>query len=229
MVRRCDEKIKEADKKKSDAEKMIANTKAEIDIAAEKKIAQYKLELKKQSKEKVKHYAVEYDRRYMKYKTAMIALLVYSLIATFMEIVTTDACIRHFDMFASNIVVFIDSFAYTFEEVFSPLEASGIGAVMLEAFGRMLEALVALGVFVFGIIAAPYYAGKFYYKTVLKNEREFLRNGGIIIAELSFILLIWICKYFPSEMKISVVWMWILIQLSVAGAIKIYQCERELR
>ena len=67
-VRRYEKKIKEADKKKSEAEQLIANTKTEIDKAAEKKIARYKSELKDQSKEKIKYYADEYHKQYMKYK-----------------------------------------------------------------------------------------------------------------------------------------------------------------
>lgn len=222
-VRRYEKKIKEADKKKSEAEQLIANTKTEIDKAAEKKIARYKSELKDQSKEKIKYYADEYHKQYMKYKTAMFALMIYCLIATFMEIITTDSCIHHFDMFASNISSIMDGFANVFDEIFSPLNALGVWKTIIEVLGRVVELFIVLAFFALVAIGAPYYAGKFYYKTVLKAESEIFKNIGIIIAEVSFVLLIWRCKYFPGDMRISMVWIWIIIQLGVAGAIKIYR------
>lgn len=221
-VRRYEKKIKEADKKKSEAEQLISNTKTEIDKAAEKKIARYKSELKDQSKEKIKYYADEYQKRYMKYKTTMFALMIYCLIATFMEIITTDVCIHHFDMFASNISSIMDGFANAFDEIFSPIIAQGIGKIVIEVLVKVVELIIVLAVFIVAL-GLPYWAGKFYYKTVLKNESEFFRSCGIVIAVVSFILLVWRCKYFPDNMKVSILWLWILIQLATAGAIEIYR------
>lgn len=213
--------------KEREAEQLIANTKKEIDSAAEEKIRRYKYQLMERSNAKIQYYANEYARRFNKYKTILFLLFLYSLTATIMEIATTEACVRHLDLFSSNISSLMNGFGDALEDMLSPLEASNLANMILEVIIRLIGLILVLGTFGVVMLGVPFGIGYLYYRTIFINANRFFHDMGLIIAVLSCVLLIWGCEYLPNSMQISAVWIWILIQLIVACGIWWYQQKND--
>lgn len=211
------------EKKKREAEALIANTKKEIDKAAEEKIERQRYLLQKKSTAKIQYYANEYDRRFNKYKTFLLALFLYSLTATIMEIATTEECIRHFEMFIINVYDCLSFFADRAMMVVNfTTGIDGFGGWLLDGIFILIGLLLIAAVLAIICLVIPYTIAHIYYRTIINAEKTIYHDIGITIAVMSFVILIWTCDIIPKNYGLSIIWIWIIIQVITVIGINYY-------
>ena len=153
----------------------------------------------------------------------MITLLVYSVVTTIMKIGTSPACMHHFEMFFMNIYNILLFFEDGFIDVINTTTGlQGFGGSMVDGVCILLGLVFMIALFVIICMVIPTAGGYFYYSTVLKTEKILFHDVGIAIAAGSFVVLLWICDLVPESFGLSIIWMWMIIQLLVALGMEYY-------
>ena len=209
--------IRNYENKRKEAERLCKDQNDLIDRRANAKIQSYKWELQNRSDALAKRYNDKYHELTNRYYSIMITLLVYSVVTTIMKIGTSPACMHHFEMFFMNIYNMLLFFEDGFIDVINTTTGlQGFGGSIVDGACVLLGLVFLMALFVIICMAIPTAAGYFYYSTIVKADKMLFHDIGIAIAAGSFV-----------GFGLSIIWMWMIIQLFVALGMEYYDFKHK--
>lgn len=135
---------------------------------------------------------------------------------------------HHFEMFFMNIYNMLLFFEDGFIEVVNTTTGLyGFWGFMVDGGFILLGLTFVTTLFVIICIVIPTAGGYFYYSAILKAEEILFHDIGIALSTVSFVVLLWICDYIPENFGMSIIWIWMIIQLLMVLVIEFYKLNQE--